>query len=125
VSEHQARVLIVDDDPAIREIVAAILARERIVTDVAADDEVAIAHLNRNTYDAVLLDLLMPRVNGTEVIRHMQERGIRTPVIVITGSSEEVHDLDPSIVRVTMTKPVALQDLRDVVRAVLRATKGA
>ena len=87
MTEYQARVLIVDDDPAIREIVAAILAREKILTDVAGDGEVAIAHLARTTYDAVLLDLLMPRVNGTDVIRHMRDRSIATPVIVISPDS--------------------------------------
>jgi DNA-binding response OmpR family regulator len=123
VTEHRARVLIVDDDPAIREIVAAILARERILTDVAADGEVAIAHLDRTTYDAVLLDLLIPRVDGADVIRHMRDRGMQTPVIVLTAVGDDTRDLDSSIVRVTMTKPVALQDLRDVVRAILRTTK--
>jgi DNA-binding response OmpR family regulator len=123
VTEHRARVLIVDDDPAIREIVAAILARERILTDVAADGEVAIAHLDHTTYDAVLLDLLIPRVDGADVIRHMRDRGMQTPVIVLTAVGDDTRDLDSSIVRVTMTKPVALQDLRDVVRAILRTTK--
>jgi DNA-binding response OmpR family regulator len=123
MTEHRARVLIVDDDPAIREIVAAILARERILTDVAADGETAIAHLDRTAYDAVLLDLLIPRVDGADVIRHMHDRGIQTPVIVITDAADDVRDLDSSIVRVTMTKPLALQDLRDVVRAILRTTK--
>ncbi|MEA2572330.1 MAG: hypothetical protein QOI24_4331 [Acidobacteriota bacterium] len=123
MTEHRARVLIVDDDPAIREIVAAILARERILTDVAADGETAIAHLDRNAYDAVLLDLSMPRPDGRDVIRHMHDHGMQAPVIVITAAADDVRDLDSEIVRVTMTKPLALQDLRDVVRAILRTTK--
>jgi DNA-binding response OmpR family regulator len=122
MTAERAHVLIVDDDPAIREIVATILRRELIQSDLATDGEDAIAHLDAHTYHAVVLDLLMPRVDGAAVIRHMRAKNILTPVIVISAVAE-TDDLDPDIVRVTMKKPIELQDLRDVVGAVLRTTR--
>jgi DNA-binding response OmpR family regulator len=117
----QQRVLIVDDDPAVREILAAILARENVATDVVSDGEQAVKMLGEQTYGAVLLDLLLPRMTGTDVIAYMRKEGITTPVIVISAVSDETHDLDPNVVRVAMQKPIELQDLRTVVKAVLRA----
>jgi len=122
MTSERAHVLIVDDDPAIREIVATILRREHITSDLATDGEDAIAHLDANAYQAVVLDLLMPRVDGAAVIRHMRAKNILTPVIVISAVAEK-DELDPDIVRVTMKKPIELQDLRDVVGAVLRTTR--
>ena len=116
------RVLIVDDDPAIREIMAAVLAREGLEVDVASDGEQAVAMLGRARYGAVLLDLLMPRLDGAGVIRHIREHNLDAPVIVISAITDPTDDLDPTIVRVAMQKPIALRDLRTVVHAVLRAT---
>jgi len=114
------RILIVDDDPAVREILAAVLERQGLKSEVAADGEQAIACLEQNEYGAVLLDLLMPRLDGRGVIRFMRERGIRTPVIVISALSDAGAELDPDVVRVTMQKPISLRDLNAVVQALLR-----
>lgn len=114
------RVLIVDDDPAVREIVAAVLRREGMDVDVANDGQQAVSALDRESYAAVLLDLLMPVVDGNGVIAHMREKQIGTPVIVITGHSDEHPSLDSDVVRLVMEKPIEVSDLRDVVRAVLR-----
>ena len=90
---------------------ATILRRELIQSDLATDGGEAIAHLAAHTYHAVVLDLLM-----------MRAKNILTPVIVISTVAE-TDDLHPDIVRVTMKKAIELQDLRDVVGAVLRTTK--
>ena len=118
------RVLIVDDDPAVREILSAILQREAVICDVASDGEQALDLLGRETYGAVLLDLLMPRLDGAGVIRFMKEKGIETPVIVLTAvAGDGSHDLDPAVVRVQMQKPIELGDLRVVVRAILKSAR--
>jgi DNA-binding response OmpR family regulator len=118
------RVLIVDDDPAVREILSAILQREAVVCDVASDGEQALELLRREPYGAVLLDLLMPRLDGEGVIRFMKEQGITTPVIVMSaGVTDGTHDLDPTVVRVQMQKPIELGDLRAVVRAILKGAR--
>jgi len=116
-------VLIVDDDPAVREIVSAILHREAVTCDVANDGEQAVDLLRRETYVAVLLDLLMPRLDGEAVIRFMKERGITTPVVVMSAVADGSQDLDPSIVTIQMQKPIELGDLRAVVRAILKSAR--
>lgn len=118
------RVLIVDDDPAIRQIVAALLARDGTDSEIAEDGSAAITLLRRERYDAVLLDLLMPRVDGLGVIAFMKENGIDTPVIVISAvTDDQVEHLDPQLVRVAMQKPLEPRELRRVVEAIVRYTR--
>ena len=118
------RVLIVDDDPAVRQIVAALLKRDGTEVDIAEDGELAIAALRRQTYAVVLLDLLMPRVDGIGVISFMKEQGIETPVIVLSAVTDDhAWDLDPQLVRVAMQKPLDPRELRKVVSAVVERTK--
>ena len=111
------RVLIVEDDPAVREIVRVLLERDGIEVDVAEDGERAVALLRRQTYATVLLDLLLPRLDGRAVIEFIREHSIDTPVVVVTAVDSP--DLDPRIVRVVMQKPFEARELRKVVNAVL------
>jgi DNA-binding response OmpR family regulator len=118
-----ARVLIVDDDPAIRQILSALLKRDGTECDIAEDGEQAIAKLQQNRYDVVLLDLLMPRVDGVGVIAYMKESSIITPVVVISAVMDDrVDTLDPQLVRVAMQKPLEPRELRRVVEAIVRHT---
>lgn len=113
------RVLIVDDDPAIRQILRVLLERDGVAVDIAEDGERATEMLRQGAYSAVLLDLLMPRLDGRGVIAFMNERRIETPVIVISAVGDAAEDLDPRLVRVVMQKPFEARDLRKVVTAVL------
>jgi DNA-binding response OmpR family regulator len=111
------RVLIVDDDPSIRQIVRVLLERDGVRADIAEDGARALTMLDENEYDADVLDLLMPRVDGHGVIAHMNERNIETPVVVLTAVPDA--DLDPRLVRVVLHKPFEARDLRKVVAAIL------
>ena len=113
------RVLIVDDDPAIRQIVRVLLERDGVLADIAEDGERATDMLRVEEYGVVLLDLLMPRMDGRGVIAYMREHQIETPVIVISAVGDAATDLDPHLVRVVMQKPFEARDLRKVVAAVL------
>ena len=113
-------VLIADDEAAIRAVVAAVLGPELPArVEEAADGRQAIRLLRRATPDLVLLDLLMPRLDGHGVIAYMREHHIDTPVIVISSVGEAASDLDPQLVRVVLQKPFEARDLRKVVAAVL------
>lgn len=112
-----ARVLIVDDDPAVRAIMAALIKRDGTTVDIAQDGEQAIAMLRGERYDAVVLDLLMPRIDGLGVIAFMKNERVDTPVIVLSAVSDD-QALDPAIVRVVMHKPFEPRELRRVVSAV-------
>ncbi|HUR83416.1 MAG TPA: response regulator [Thermoanaerobaculia bacterium] len=113
------RVLIVDDDPAIRQILRVLLERDGVRADIAEDGQRAVKMLQDGQYSVVLLDLLMPRMDGRAVIAHMRQHHIATPVIVISAVGDTATDLDPELVRVVMQKPFEARDLRKVVSAVL------
>jgi DNA-binding response OmpR family regulator len=115
----QPRLLIVDDDPAIRDILCAVLRRDGWDADSVADGEAAMQRLSTSSYDLIVLDLLMPRSGGEEVIRFVKENHIDTRIIVVSAvSNERSHELDPQLVTLTLQKPIELNDLRMVVRAI-------
>lgn len=82
------RVLVVDDDDAIRGLVERVLRREKFAVDVARDGHEAIEKLSSNEYETILLDLMMPRVDGHGVLRYLEnERQMSSPrVIVMTAN---------------------------------------
>lgn len=112
------RVLIVEDDPAVRQIVRVLLERDGIEVDIAEDGERATALLAERRYAAVVLDLLMPRLDGRGVLSFMKERALDMPVVVLTAVADS-PDLDPHLVRVVLQKPFEARELRKVVNAVL------
>lgn len=85
MSETQAeRILVVDDDDAIRGLVERVLRREKFVVDVARDGHEAIEKLASNEYETILLDLMMPRVDGHGVLRYLErERQMAEPRVII------------------------------------------
>jgi DNA-binding response OmpR family regulator len=108
----------VDDDPAVRDILAAVLRHEGWNADAVADGERAIECLALRPYNAMILDLLMPRVDGRGVIAYVREHDLKMPVIVLSAvSTEQARELDPRVVSVALQKPFEIGELRLVVRA--------
>ncbi|MFZ2491825.1 MAG: response regulator [Thermoanaerobaculia bacterium] len=121
-----ARVLIVDDDPGVRQFLIALLTRDGISSAVAEDGQAAIEILGRERFDVILLDMLMPRVDGLGVLRYMRDQAIDTPVVVVSAVSDQMAELiDPTLVRVALQKPFDPRGLRDVVAAVIAETDQA
>ncbi len=93
------QILIVDDDERQRSALAAMLADCDFDTQVAGDGQQALERLTTFNADVIVADLVMPRADGFELLRHLKERGDLTPAIVLTGfgSMEKalsvVHDL--------------------------------
>jgi CheY-like chemotaxis protein len=84
---HKKKILIVDDDDAIRTMVERVLRREKFEVESARDGFEAIEKLTQNDYATVLLDLMMPRVDGHGVLRFLEtERPEAPPVIVMTAN---------------------------------------
>jgi CheY-like chemotaxis protein len=113
------RVLVVDDEPAIRALVAKIVERAGLSVDVARDGGEAIAKLDANHYTVMVIDLMMPVVDGYGVVEHLRERGGPRPaVIVITaGDSAAIRRLDGSMVHSVIRKPFDIDVLGDLVVA--------
>ncbi len=93
-----------------------ILRRDGWAVDTVADGDEAIRLLEQSEYTVILLDLLMPRMHGSGVIDFIRERGIPTPVVVISSVAESAS-LDPHVVRVSLQKPFEVRELREVLRA--------
>ena len=116
------RILVVDDEPAVREAVERALRLEGHDVLLAADGHEALGTLDSRPPDAVVLDVLMPRVDGLELCRRMRRRGDRTPVLMLTARdavSDRVAGLDAGADDY-LIKPFALEELLARVRALLR-----
>jgi two-component system response regulator ResD len=82
--QPRKKVLVVDDDDAIRTMVERVLKREQYDVESARDGYEAIEKLNRNDYATVLLDLMMPRVDGHGVLRYLEEtREVPKPFVIV------------------------------------------
>ena len=114
-SESAIKILVVDDDEAIQVLMSAIFRRHDVVVDIAADGEVALERLRHRQYDAVLLDLMLPLINGFDVIRELKstEPDLLSRTIVLTAASDyTLRDFhDEGLVRRVMRKPFDLNEL--------------
>lgn len=79
------KILIVDDEKAIRRTLKEILEYEKYTIEEAEDGEIGLQKIEKNEYDVVILDVKMPKKDGIEVLTEMQQKGIDTPVIVLSG----------------------------------------
>ncbi len=79
------KILIVDDEKAIRRTLKEILEYEKYDIEEAEDGEIGLEKIEKNNYDVVILDIKMPKKDGLEVLTEMQQKGIDTPVIVLSG----------------------------------------
>src|SRR6202035_2270935 len=119
---HMARVLVVDDEPAVRRALERALRLEKHEGRMAADGEQALDALADEPADAVILDILMPRLDGLEVCRRMRKAGDRTPVLMLTARDaidDRVEGLDVGADDY-LVKPFALRELQARLRALLR-----
>jgi len=119
---EQARILVVDDEPAVQNALLRALRLERYEVAQAADGLEALERLGARAYEAVILDIAMPRVDGLEVCRRLRELGDTTPVLMLTARGEvddRVAGLDAGADDY-LAKPFALRELLARVRALLR-----
>jgi two-component system response regulator MprA len=118
------RLLVVDDDPSVREALALVLDLNGFEVTTAIDGREAIRTLSVASPDAVILDVLMPGLDGLEVCRRMRATGDRTPVLMLTARtevSERVAGLEAGADDY-LAKPFAREELIARLRALLRRT---
>lgn len=116
-------VLVVDDDRTVQGLIVAALQREQLRAETALDGAQAIAKLKKKRFCAIILDLMMPRLSGWQVIDWMRENPDLTPqsVIVSTAADRSVlHQLDPQIVNAIFVKPFNALELASYVNACAR-----
>ena len=116
------RILVVDDEPAVRDAVQRALKLESYQVETASDGAEALKSLTVSSPDLMILDLLMPRVDGLEVCRRLRAAGDSTPVLMLTARdsvANRVEGLDAGADDY-LVKPFALDELLARVRALLR-----
>jgi two-component system response regulator MprA len=118
------RILVVDDEPALRQALARALALERYAVELASDGNEALGLLADGGFDVLVLDVSMPVISGIEVCRRLRSSGDRTPVLMLTardGIDDRVAGLDAGADDY-LVKPFALRELQARLRALLRRT---
>jgi DNA-binding response OmpR family regulator len=119
----EARVLVVDDEPMVREVLSRYLEQSGFEVEAAADGERAMAAFDARRPDLVLLDLMLPRIDGFEVFRRIRARG-GSPVIMITArgqTTDRIAGLDVGADDY-VSKPFSPAEVVARVRSVLRRT---
>jgi CheY-like chemotaxis protein len=122
MSERQAqktRILVADDDQSIRQLVCTILKREGYAADCVGDGVEAIEYLEKHDYAVVLLDLMMPRVDGFGVIEYLKTHPpAHKPIVLVISAyaDQKFKEVDPTIVAGVLRKPFEVAELGQLVR---------
>ena len=120
------RLLLAEDEKSLSRAVTAVLQKNNYSVDAVYDGQEALEYLETGNYDGVILDVMMPKLDGIGVLRHMRERGDATPVLILTAKSEvddKVLGLD-SGANDYLTKPFAVKELLARIRAMTRTVSG-
>lgn len=120
------RVLVVEDTPALGEQLVTRLAAESYAVDLARDGEEGRFLGETEPYDAIILDLGLPRIDGLSVLRHWRGKSIDTPVLILTARDawhEKVQGIDAGADDY-LAKPFNMEELLARLRALIRRAKG-
>ncbi len=121
MSADGERILVVDDEPFITDLLSAALRFEGFSVEVATSGRDALALATPGRHDLVMLDVMMPDLDGTEVCRRLRETGVDVPVVFLTArDSTEDKVAGLGMADDYVTKPFSLEELVARVRAVLR-----
>jgi DNA-binding response OmpR family regulator len=119
------RVLVVEDDRAILRGLVDSLRFEGYDVVTAADGEGGYSACKTHKPDLILLDLMLPGINGLELCRKLRAEGVQTPVLMLTARSQEADRIQGLDIGADdyMTKPFSVQELMARIRAILRRTQ--
>ncbi|MDE6730340.1 MAG: response regulator transcription factor [Oscillospiraceae bacterium] len=116
------KILIVEDEIALAEALSEILKRNKYLVDAVHDGEDGLSYALTDLYDCILLDIMLPKMNGLDVLRALRKQRISTPVLLLTAKSDiedKITGLD-SGADDFLTKPFATGELLARVRALTR-----
>ena len=121
------RLLLAEDEVSLSKAIAAILKKNNYTVDTAYDGIEALEYLETNEYDGVILDVMMPQLDGISVLQKLRKVGNHVPVMLLTAKAEvddKVLGLD-SGANDYLTKPFAAKELLARIRAMARGNTGA
>jgi DNA-binding response OmpR family regulator len=116
------RILVVEDDKGTARFIQKGLSEEGFMTDVVSGGEEGQFMASTQIYDLIILDVMLPEINGFEVLRTIRQKGVSTPVLFLTAKDEKediIHGLDLGADDY-LVKPFAFAELLARIRAVLR-----
>jgi DNA-binding response OmpR family regulator len=122
VEPSTLNILIVDDDSALLDHLRWALERKHYHIETAENGEIALNMIFDSTYDLILLDIMLPRMDGLSVLKHMREAGLDTPVLMLTARGDvedRVKGLDYGADDY-LAKPFSMAELMARIRALLR-----
>ena len=122
MTDRAPRILLVDDEQPIQTLLSFPLQRDGYEVVQASDGAAALARFSEQPFDLVVLDLMLPRMDGLEVCKRLRADGSTVPIIMLTAKSEEIDKVlglelgaDDYI-----TKPFSMREFRSRVKAALR-----
>lgn len=119
------RALVVEDDPAIRRLVEKLLTRLKIEIDVAGDGRTAIDKLRAQHYSVLVLDLMVPELNGFEIIEVIKQEKMNVPVAVVSAVSQQaLTRLDLDVVKLVISKPFDVDEFTKAILALCAEGEG-
>ena len=116
------RILLAEDERSLSRAIIALLEKHNYSADAVYDGQEALDYLEAENYDAVILDIMMPKMSGLEVLQKLRSRGDRTPVLLLTAKAEvedRIAGLDMGADDY-LPKPFAMGELLARIRAMLR-----
>jgi heavy metal response regulator len=116
------RILVVEDDKGTARFIQKGLSEEGFLTDMVSGGEEGMFMATTEIYDLIILDVMLPEINGFEVLRGIRQKGVSTPVLFLTAKDEKydiIHGLDLGADDY-LVKPFAFAELLARIRAVLR-----
>lgn len=122
------RILVIDDDLAIRVLLQAVLQRVKFDVDLAEDGEVGLERLRTRDYDLILLDLMMPKINGYEFLEALnrQKADGRPHIIVFTAAGPRgIEKIPDGAVCASILKPFDLEKFLELIEGCLHGHAAA
>lgn len=116
------RILLAEDEKSLARAVSAILQKNNYTVDVVFDGKSALEFITGENYDAIILDIMMPGVDGYTILKIIRSRGVKTPVIFLTAKSDvedKVKGLDLGA-NDYLTKPFDSRELLARIRSIIR-----
>ncbi|WP_449260384.1 response regulator transcription factor [Enterococcus casseliflavus] len=116
------RILFVEDEPSIAEAVASLLKKQHYSVDLAFDGETGLDYAASGVYDILVLDIMLPKIDGIILLKTLRKQNIRTPIIMLTAKSEvddKVLGLDAGADDY-LTKPFQMKELLARIRSLGR-----
>ena len=118
------KIMIAEDEIEMSNVLVKILRHNRYSVDAVYDGETAVKYAEAGTYDAIVVDIMMPKLDGLQVVKTLRAHGCDTPVMILTAKSEledKVEGLD-SGADDYMTKPFNILEVKSRIKAIFRRT---